>query len=422
MRSLSCVRHSKKPRPPAASTIRGLKSPEQRDGDDGDDMSAALEARLPRFGPVYGKDILAIQTAKDLAWEHILQVEDDTEDDYLSSIMKIQTEAMESYDTTRLKPGSEFQWMMLKDGCFFLHLALYILGAGPHLRYSDQHPYFGKDRDSSYWIPSMFFVGNQIPYVVISALLKHKFFQNVIHGCKWRRPPQDPAKLVLYRIVVEPELNTPALLSPRSDILHALHCLLLGPGNNDPLYSEMKEFPDLEAGGDDNHIRFPSAGELLKSGIWLRKAHKGITNIHFRNLIIHARLYVPPLTIDNDTEHVLRSLASYEQNLNESDREVTAYFRFMRDLAPTYKDFKILERSGIIEVKENESKYTMLITLNQLVASHKCNFTLNFRDTRRKIAEYEKPPWGIISLLVGLITMVNTTFAVLSYFKHDDKK
>lgn len=211
MRSLSCVRHSKKPRPPAASTIRGLKSPEKRDGD-GDDGVVALEARFPRFGPIYGKDILAIQTAKDLAWEHILQDQDDTEDDYLISIMKIQTEAMESYDTTRLKPGSEFQWMMLKDGCFFLHLALYILGAGPHLCYSDQHPYFGKDRDSSYWIPSMFFVGNQIPYVVISALLKHKFFQNVIHGCKWRRPPQDPAKLVLYRIVVDP---CPAITSLR---------------------------------------------------------------------------------------------------------------------------------------------------------------------------------------------------------------
>lgn len=406
--------------------------------------ASKLEAGLPRFGPIYGDDTEAYRTAKHLAWGHILI--GDSEGHYLSSISRIQATAVEFYDPTvkeKMKLASyEFVQRMARDGCFFLQLALHVLGCGDLLGYSDEHPYFGKhtDIDSDYWIRAMFTVGNQIPHVVIRALAKQAFFRKAIKkGIErgtLRQPPKGLPKLMLYLTVVEPEDNNkprrlisslystltfqeppPRLPDAPTDLLHALHSYFLG-SRNDPVYSEIKEFRDLEAGREqDEEIRFPSAGELLKSSIRLRKGKNGIANIHFQNLYFRSYLYVPPFIINAHTEHVLRTLTSYEQNLDDNDREVTAYLRFIRDLAQTYKSFKILEKKGIIQVEEEELKYTVVDMLNKFVASQKCNYTISFRHIRNKIKDYGGPPWGLISFLLGVFTFVQTLFTVLSYFR-----
>lgn len=421
------------------STIRRLKL---RD-DDNDNAEAGptsnLEeeevSKLARFGPMYGDDTEANRKAKASAWDHILGKSragdgDETRQIYLSSIRRIEKEAMESYDGVfpSEKPKSEFRWMMVRDGCFFLQLALHILGAGDLLDYPAQNPYFGKKSDSTSWIPAMFFVGNQIPYVVIRALMKQSFFQDVIRRGRWQCPTDNLAKLVLYLAVVEPERPCPRLLSklmmikPRrlpespSNILHILHALLLGPGDNDPVYSEMKEFHDLEAGSEDSSIKIPSAGELYKLGIKLRKSEAGISSIRFKNLGYAAYLHLPPFIVDAHTEVMLASLANHERSLSKSDREVTAYLRLMRDLVRTYKDFKILEKKGIIQVKEEKLKGGMVHMLNNLVTTHNSTFTLSFRQIRHKIKDYGGPPWRLISIILGVLAIVQTIFTVLSYF------
>ncbi|KAH6834674.1 hypothetical protein C2S53_019816 [Perilla frutescens var. hirtella] len=418
---------------PPKHTISGLKSPDDNP-----------EPGLARFGPVYGEDTEANVKAKDSAWKHILEKSgvDEAERVYMRSIADIEQQALDSYDRAvveklKLKRGKEFRRMMVRDGCFFLQLSLHVLGAAELLDYSEQNPYFRKGSDSSSWIPAMFFVGNQIPCAVIRALMKQDFFKNVIDGGSktgmWQRQRQrwtdekDLTKLVLYQMVVEPELEKrvgffsksrhESRESAPSNILHALHSSLLGPGDNDPIYSEMKEFHDLEDGREDSDVKIPSAGELHKLGITLRKAKSnGITNIHFQNRVFWARLELPPLTIDSHTKDLLTSLAKHEQNLSESDREVTAYLRFMRDLAPTYKDFKILEKKGIIHVKDEELKRNMVHMLDNIVTTHKSSFTLNFRQTRRKITGYGGPPWRLISIALAVLTIVQTIFTVLSYF------
>ncbi|KAH6788426.1 hypothetical protein C2S53_011757 [Perilla frutescens var. hirtella] len=395
------------------------------------------ESNMARFGPVYEENETdANSKAKQSAWDHIVDKKSDGDEAklkkvYERSIADIEGEAIGSYDPRmKLKPCESFRWMMVRDGCFFLHIALHILGAWDVLGYPPQHPYFGKKSDSSSWLPAMFWVGNQIPCVVIRALMKQTFFQTVIEKGRWKCPTDDLEKLALYITVVEPELERPKRMGifqrkpaqfrdgePPSNILDALHSLVLGSGDNDPIHAEMKEFRDLEAGRGDRKIKIPSAGELNKSGISLRMAKgSGITNIRFQNLGFCAYLYLPPFTINANTERIFTVLASYELNLNESDREVTSYLRFMRDLSHTYKDFKILQRKGIIQVKDDELKGTMVSMLHKIIHSHRSRLTLNFRHTRRKLEDYGGPPWRLISFFLGVLAVVQTIFTILSYF------
>ncbi|KAI3459546.1 hypothetical protein Pfo_016209 [Paulownia fortunei] len=404
-----------------------------------------LEATLPRFGPSYGEDTEAFKAAKKEAWLHVLNKTPDEEQStvsgiYLSAIKRIEKEARDTYApaiVNRLM-RSQFQWMMIIDGCFFLQLALYILGGSEQLGYPEKHVYFGtpNDREISRWIKAMFFVGNQIPCVVIRELMKQSFFQEVIKKGTWNLPSDLP-KMVLYLLVVLPELERNGLSSsglfsnligqkrapyfrePPSDLLHGFHCLVVGPGN-DPMDFETEDVPDLEAGPEDldRNNRFPSATELKQSGITLKRAKRGIREIHFsRRFFLFAYLYVPPFTFDGDTELMLRYLKSYEieQQLIKSKREVTAYLRFMRDLIQTQKDVNILESKGIIEVKKKDHKDKLPGMLSRLGASGEITFTQNLRLTRLQLIDYSRPPWHLLSLALFL-TVVQTVFTILSYF------
>lgn len=378
------------------------------------------------FGPTYGKDTELNQKAKDSAWLHIVDKKRGSRNDYMRSIEEVGKEAMDCYDTSIVDGSTgvtdEFVELMAKDGCFFLQLALHILGAGALLSYPPSNPYLAEQSDSSSYIPAMFFIGNQIPYVVINALMKQSFFREVIRNGKWNHYPKnevDLAKLALYRTVVEPQLSAKAAerQPPPSNVLEALHNLLLGSRTKNPI-SPTRDLQDPEIGIEDNETKFPNVGELKKSGIRLRKAKRGVTNIQFSNYFFLTYLHVPPLTIDGLTKDLLTSLVDFEQLVSESDRGVTAYIRFINELAPTYRDFVILRDKGIIHVKDEKLKSTIVVRmLDNLITPNKSNFTPNLRLIRRKIEHHKRPPWGIIGGIISFFTIVQTVLAIVAYVK-----
>ncbi|KAL3506192.1 hypothetical protein ACH5RR_031574 [Cinchona calisaya] len=249
------------------------------------------ESLLLRFGPFYCKD--DDRSLKDDAWQHVVQKSPDreavTNEIYLGAVRRVEKQARETYaddDKVNNLTGSQFRWMMIKDGCLFLQLALFVLGGSKQLGYSPDHKIFGKKADLSGWIRSMFFVGNQIPLVVLRELMKQSFFQQVIiahNQGKWDQPKDNLCKIVLYQLLLVPptfdinqqnrfESNKFAsflkgllikrskpnpLLEAACDVLHGLHSFIVGPeiesndANNDDEEEAEEEdhdyFDDLEA-------------------------------------------------------------------------------------------------------------------------------------------------------------------------------
>lgn len=107
-------------------------------------------------------------------------------------------------------PESRWWWinrfvLSFKDGCLFLQMGLFILGRSKQLGYPPDDELFGKKHNSkemTRWIKSMFFVGNQIPFLVLKELMKQHFFQNVIKEGKGDEFPSDLSKRVLHRFLL----------------------------------------------------------------------------------------------------------------------------------------------------------------------------------------------------------------------------
>ncbi|KAK4425319.1 hypothetical protein Salat_1725900 [Sesamum alatum] len=188
---------------------------------------------------------------------------------YTSAVRLIEEKAKSCYadGATNSLTGPQFREMMIRDGCFFLQLALYLLCGSQQLGYPADHDVFSKRsnpprfRDVKDWIQAMFFVGNQIPLVVLKELIKQRYFQKLIKAGKWKQP-SELFRRALYELLLLPELEAQ---NPRSwraakglwgkvfasriqwlqlqqptDLLHGLQLLILGP-ELDPTGEEEEE-------------------------------------------------------------------------------------------------------------------------------------------------------------------------------------
>ncbi|KAL0414230.1 UNVERIFIED_CONTAM: hypothetical protein Sradi_1624700 [Sesamum radiatum] len=399
-----------------------------------------LKDSLPRFGPLYGIDIEAVQATKNKAWKHVLK--NSSEDDpsvimeiYSTAIRKVEKEARETYADRIPGTGSDFRWMMIKDGCFFLQLALFILGCSEQLKYPSNDPIFGRKhnkKDIKKWLEAMFFVGNQIPLVALKELMN----QNNLAD-------QQP-----------------------SDVLHGLQHLVVGPGTSCDLSSEYEadDDIDLEANEDDigdyerifaravdhddnetspssnfDRVRmflnaigfrssiddrkrvFPCATELKRAGVHIKKLKSGgVRSICFKSYYVWAYLYLPVFPVDDHTELIFRNLKTYEishQQSGKHRREVSSYLRVMSDIIQTTKDAKLLEESGIIQ--GNSDDVEKLPGILYRLSPEDIRLTHEFHTLRNQIRGYSSP-WihykGVVNLVVFL-TFLQTILALLSYFR-----
>lgn len=241
------------------------------------------------------------------------EIDEHTNERYMAAMRKVEKEARAAYggdaalvDLTE----SEFRWKMIKDGCFFLQLTLCLLNDSvlSYLNYPDD------DDDSIFvkkpstktvmgLIRSMFLVGNQIPLVVLSELMKQECFTAIINDVKgWKRPSDMLSKQILYDLLVVPAISDGKSSSSKSsqsklldlarsmacwsihaekptyyssheekpsDLLHGLQLFLLGPADDQKAASldEGGELPDEEFEDGD-----------LEAGIKL-KSHNPETDI-----------------------------------------------------------------------------------------------------------------------------------------------
>lgn len=345
-----------------------------------------LYESLQRFGPFYNREAsLLVSRPKQATWQHVVSkspgngISSETKEIYVSAVEEVSTQARNTYEEDAVKNylDDEFIWMMIEDGCFILQVALYLLGGSAELDYPSDHQVFGEERNTKAllrtWTRSMFFVGNQIPHIVLLQLMNQSFFKDVIAKRIWERPTSDLFRMALYDSLLLPSLknqtssgsgscysNVKGLIyqffgieaedgtKPPADLLHALHLLILGPKKNPNKYEDEGDNVDDEDGGDlecqgedlecHGGIGSPirSATELKQAGIDFKKVPKsqGIRGIEFSSNMFRAVLELPTFHVDTDTEWMLRYLIDYEitQEFEKNRREVGSYVRLMSEL------------------------------------------------------------------------------------------
>ncbi|XP_047264996.1 uncharacterized protein LOC107865735 isoform X2 [Capsicum annuum] len=438
-----------------------------------------------RFGPLYGPgddeiQEKKIQAAKDEVWLNILRSspandEEVTKGLYVSAIRSIEKEARESYiandNISFLQlTGTEFRMMMIKDGCFFIHLALFMLVEGHNHRHVHnkllQELLHNKKQQC---VASMFHVGNQIPLVVLKSLMKQNYFRELIAICgSLKTPKSDLVKMALYEFVllpaiVEIETEKRSNCSPHvlqflfsgtkhkaanqmqhqpCDLLHGFHQLLLGLENNDKIEDEQGVDDsdlvetDLEAGRHGTDSSTPilrrtgdlttgrSASELKQSGVKFKVFEGiGIKGISFKKRYypFDPYLALPQFLVDAHSKVLIQSLKDYEtaQNFDDNEREVTSYLRFMHELIRTSEDAKVLQLNGIIKGswKHTEKVPRML----KEVAGEEEVTCPKLRLAKFKLNYFDRPPWvNLMSqyfTLIFALTVIQTFYAVLAYHR-----
>ncbi|KAJ4722914.1 hypothetical protein OWV82_006345 [Melia azedarach] len=177
------------------------------------------------------------------------------------------------------------------------------------------------------------------------------------------------------------------------------------------------------------------ATELQEAGIKFTMTEQdSLLKIKFEN----GTMEIPRLRVDYETESFFRNLIVYEQFYPKDSVPFTDYIKFMDCLVNSGKDVQLLCRRKILHncLGDDEMVANMFNRLLDSVPLSSCNRYKNIymdvnkhcsRRQNRWMANlrrnYFNTPWAFISFLAAvlllLLTLAQTVFSVLAYFKSD---
>ncbi|OIT00953.1 hypothetical protein A4A49_04946 [Nicotiana attenuata] len=315
--------------------------------------------KLIRFGPLYriGED-LQFKKLKEDTWQHVInnsgQTSGKTSDTYQSAIKSIEPTIRDMYifhdggrlcsDESEVKKNLQ---CLVMDGCFFLVVVLNLLGAtANNLHYLPGQFIWGSRLSQietqslkKFFLKSIIFPGNQLPFIVLEELLRQTFFREIItQKVQWYPPEDDVLLRVVYDSIVLPlQRNADyygtwlcrfevcdSFKYPSNDILHELYLRLVERG---PTSDETEEEWDILLDiGDDNEEereRFPCAKALSNSRIRFEGVQNiGIKDITLRHYFRWAVLRLPILALNQSNILMLESLKEYVRKSSNSPSEM----------------------------------------------------------------------------------------------------
>ncbi|XAR53705.1 hypothetical protein NMG60_11022358 [Bertholletia excelsa] len=112
------------------------------------------------------------------------------------------------------------------------------------------------------------------------------------------------------------------------------------PGNKDPESNHISRPPLVE------EITIPSVTELSKAGVCFLPTNGSIFTVHFD--FIAATLYLPTISLEANTEVILRNLVAYEACNASGPLVFTRYTELMNGIIDVEEDAKLLREKGIM--------------------------------------------------------------------------
>ncbi|XP_044487196.1 putative UPF0481 protein At3g02645 [Mangifera indica] len=198
---------------------------------------------------------------------------------------------------------------------------------------------------------------------------------------------------------------------------------------------KQKDDDSLGDNDDSNkaaEIEIPSATKLEKAGISFSAVRRG----KFPDIIFfdskRARFKLPTITLDENTEVVLRNLVAYEASNPSHSLYFTRYTELMNGIIDTAEDVKLLKRRGIIQngLKSDEEavklwngmsrsiRSTKVRELDDLIKEVNRYYNRGWLIKAKKYVEnYVYESWQFLTLLAAILLLLLEMFqAVCSVY------
>nr|XP_010905001.3 putative UPF0481 protein At3g02645 [Elaeis guineensis] len=168
-------------------------------------------------------------------------------------------------------------------------------------------------------------------------------------------------------------------------------------------------------------IMIPSVTELSKAGVKFSPTEGDLTTIWFNSRT--ATFYLPTVSLDVNTEVLLRNLIAYETTVELGPMVFTRYTELMNGIIDTEEDVKLLRQSGIIlnRMKNDEEVAQLWNGMSRSVRLTKVGFidkvledVNKFHSSRwsvkaRKIMKtYVFEAWQILTFLAAILLLLLT--------------
>ncbi|XP_010938732.1 UPF0481 protein At3g47200-like [Elaeis guineensis] len=325
-------------------------------------------------------------------------------DEFYSKVKNEATRARACYaDKFELMTDEEFTQMLFFDGCFVLHfISCYVEGDMKEVTMSTHlHGFIVRD---------MFLLENQLPYVVLYALMSLKsvklddFFNKII-GTVSIQSFSDPK---------EPSYH---------HLLDRLREKLLGP-TKDPRQP-------VQLGPEDLHL-FRSVKELREVGIKFRQSNSlYLRDIQFRPCAVWGTLSLPKIVIDDLARSRFLNMIALEMYLGSAgDYGITSFVWFLDCLIDRAEDVRELREEGIL-LNALGSDEQVAELFNELATNLAPDYRAygdvlkgirQHRDSKFKVSIYTflhthfSSPWTAIAFIAAVfllvLSVIQTIFAV----------
>ncbi|KAL6659359.1 hypothetical protein ACP70R_003399 [Stipagrostis hirtigluma subsp. patula] len=168
-------------------------------------------------------------------------------------------------------------------------------------------------------------------------------------------------------------------------------------------------------------IMIPSVAQLARWGVRFAPAPEGIAGISFDAAT--ATLSLPVITLDGNTEVVLRNLVAYEAVAVRGPLVLARYTELMNGIIDTAKDIKILQQSGVVvnqmkSDKEAADLWNGMCRATRLSKVPRLDGVIrevNAHRSRRAAARAQKllrkyvfKSWRILTLLAAVVLLLMT--------------
>ncbi|XP_028779215.1 putative UPF0481 protein At3g02645 [Neltuma alba] len=141
------------------------------------------------------------------------------------------------------------------------------------------------------------------------------------------------------------------------------------PENGDSSSNSLNNKPPLV-----EEIAIPSVSELLDAAVGFLPTNKGISSINFDAKT--RTFHLPTISLDVNTEVVLRNLVAYEASAASGPLVLTRYTELMNGITDSEEDVKILRAQGIVlnHLKSDEEAANMWNGMNSSIRLTKVAF------------------------------------------------
>ncbi|XP_015900640.3 UPF0481 protein At3g47200-like [Ziziphus jujuba] len=304
--------------------------------------------------------------------QFVADIDDKAQSDHLEKVKKLYKEVEKVADKAReyyyidMEDNEKFTRMMFLDGCFILQYLVLLKDA-------DKRTKMGmKTHQAAYVQRDLFLLENQLPYIVLEALMSIRF-KKAGEGKKMidefiqltqSLPPKPTSWLNRnFRFGSSSRPKSQASAKSRGDIKAADHT---EEGSNKPhqdvhlldlLRTKLVEPDSLNADRKKKLREFiqsvdaksktyqwfsyGSAKELKNVGIRFKANESGsFSDVHFASgFLLSGNLTLPPLTVDDSTKSMLLNLVAFEMSPDgPDDFGVTSYICLMDSLLDNVED------------------------------------------------------------------------------------